>query len=89
MANKSNGELLGFVSFLALILAGVAGAIALINKTGWMSISIPILDLIIYVCLVIVVIGCGWLYVKNLSGVWQIVFVVLAVLALCGLIPFL
>lgn len=91
MAKKEN-NILGVLAFVSLLLSAICMLIVLINNTGWITIGgqIPnLLQLVSYICLVIVVIMVGWSYASTLSNTWRIIYIVIVVLAVLGVFGFL
>lgn len=87
----SSSNTIGLLAFVALLLSAICMIICAINSTGLLTIGgqIPsILQLISYVCLIIVVILAGWSYAASLSKTWRIIYIVIAVIAILGALGF-
>ncbi len=91
MAQKGSGKgnITGVLAFVSLLLSAICMLILLINNSGLITIggTIPsLLNTISYICLVVVVILCGWSYASTLSKTWRIIFIIIAVLAILGVL---
>lgn len=84
MARKDAYDFFGALAFLVLLVAGVCRALVYFDLIE--SNMIALVNQICYVALVIIVIGCGWNYARKLHALWQVIYVVLAILAVVGVI---
>lgn len=90
MASKYN-DIAGFCAFVAVILAGIIGIATAIMH--WLGMELPFASILIMVkniLLVIAVFFGGWRFIatsrfKN-KIVWEILFIIFAVLALVGIV---
>ncbi len=86
MSKKSTNNLLGLLSFVAVILAAVVGVINLFNNLFNTSIPTGIINIISTIFLYVVVLWCGWTYACRCKKFWRITYLVLVILVIVGFV---
>ncbi len=77
---KSNENLVGLLSFVALLISGVCFIL------HGLDIGNGLLSIIGDVCLVIVVLYSAWSFARGLKKAWRITYFILAILVIVGLV---
>ncbi len=79
-------NVLGFLSFAAIIIVAILRIISAINNLFKLSINTGILSLIEELALLFVILWSGWTFAKGCKKLWRTIYLVLVVVIIIGFV---
>ena len=86
MAKKSSNNILGFLAFVAVILAAVVGVINIFNNIFNTNIPTGIINMVSTIFLHFVVLWCGWPFASGCKKVWKYLYIALVIVIIVGFV---